>query len=135
MQSFVSEFNKLGVQLVAISPDSPEKLTQTQEKLKLGFRLLSDSEAGLIRKLGIAFQLDDATVAKYKNEYKVDLEGASGQKHHQLPVPSAFVVDRSGLIHLSYVNPNYKIRVDPEVLLAAARALNRQVAAEQQKKK
>ncbi|MFZ4855561.1 MAG: peroxiredoxin-like family protein [Desulfuromonadaceae bacterium] len=135
LQALVPEFDRLGFQLLAISPDSPEQLKKTAEKLQLGYRLLSDNDANLIRKLGIAFQLDDATVSKYKNEYKVDLEGASGQKHHQLPVPSAFVIDRSSLIHLAYVNPNYKIRIDPDVLLAAARSLLKQVAAEQSKAK
>jgi peroxiredoxin len=135
LQSYVSEFDKLGFQLIAVSLDSPEQLKKTEGKFKLGFRLLSDSDGGLIRKIGIAFQLDDATVSKYKNEYKVDLEGASGHKHHQLPVPSAFVIDRSGLIHLTYVNPNFRLRVDPDVLLAAARSLIKQVETDKSKLK
>jgi peroxiredoxin len=135
LQTYIPEIERHGFQLLAISPDSPEQLKKTTEKLQLGYRLLSDSDASLIRKLGIAFQLDDATVSKYKNEYKVDLEGASGQKHHQLPVPSAFVIDRKSLIHLAYVNPNYRIRIDPEVLLAAARSLLKQTAVEQTKAK
>jgi peroxiredoxin len=104
-------------------------------KFQIGYRLLSDNEMELSLKLGIAFQFDEATVKKYKNEYKVDLEGASGHTHHQLPVPAAFVVDRTGLVHLAYVNPNYKIRIDPEVLLAAARSLLRQTTEEKQKAK
>jgi hypothetical protein len=33
-----------------------------------------------------------------------------------------FLVGRDGTIHFSYVNPNYQVRLAPEVLLAAARA-------------
>jgi peroxiredoxin len=128
LQSLTSEFEKLGFQIIAISPDSPEKLKQTAEKFALGFRLLSDSDMQASQKLGIAFQLDDATALKYKNEYKVDLEGASGRTHHQLPVPSAFVVDQIGMVHFAYVTINFKLRVDPEVLLAAVKALQKQGA-------
>lgn len=130
MQSLSAEFEKLGFQIIAISPDRPEKLKLTAERYSLGFRLFSDSDMNASRKLGIAFQLDETTVSKYKNEYKIDLEGASGRSHHQLPVPSAFVVDQSGMVHFAYVNINFKLRVDPEVLLAAAKALQKQGASD-----
>ncbi len=126
----MDEFAQLGFQVVAVSPDSPDRLKQTIDRHQLSFRLLSDSDMQLSRRLGIAFQLDDATVLKYKNEYKIDLEGASGLTHHQLPVPAVFVVDQSGLVHFAYVNVNFKIRVDPEVLLAAAKALRKQNSAD-----
>ena len=78
--------------------------------------------------LGIAFRVDDATVNKYKTAYGIDLEADSGQKHHLLPVPSVFLVGRDGIIQFSYVNPNYKVRIDPAVLLEAAKAVIRQSA-------
>ena len=65
--------------------------------------------------------MDDKTIERYKG-YHIDLEESSGEKHHQLPVPSAFVVGTDGVIRFTYVNPDYKVRVDPDVLLAAARA-------------
>lgn len=125
LNSVAGEFDKLGFQLIAVSPDRPEQLQKTVAKHQLVFRLLSDSDMNTSRKLGIAFRLDDATFKKYKNDYKVDIEAASGQTHHQLPAPSAFVVDRNGLIHLAYVNPDYKLRIDPDVLLSASKALLR----------
>lgn len=49
-------------------------------------------------------------------------ETAADQKHHLLPAPGVFVVGTDGVIQFSYVNPDYKKRLAPEVLLAAARA-------------
>ena len=53
-------------------------------------------------------------------EYGVDLEKASGQSHHQLPVPSVFLVDAAGTILWVYSNPDYEVRPDNASLLEAA---------------
>jgi peroxiredoxin len=52
--------------------------------------------------------------------FHVDLVAASGESHHRLPVPAAFVVDSQGIIHFSYHNPDIKVRVDPDKLFEAA---------------
>jgi peroxiredoxin len=70
--------------------------------------------------LGVAFRVDDAGVERLRG-MKMDIEKDSGEKHHVLPVPAVFVVDADGTIHFSYANPNYKVRLDPQLLLAAVR--------------
>jgi hypothetical protein len=48
-------------------------------------------------------------------KYNIDVEEASGErKHHMLPVSAVFMVARNGLIQFEYVNPDYKVRLDPE---------------------
>jgi peroxiredoxin len=112
---------ELGYTLIAISPDRPEELRRTLEKTPLEYTLLSDSSAAAIGALGIGFAVDAATLEQYKG-YGIDLESASGNSHHVLPVPSVFVVDSAGIIQFHYVNPDYRIRVPGELVLAAARA-------------
>jgi len=112
----------LGVQLLAISPDQPSKLKETMDKHKMGFQLSSDSDMAGARSFRVAYKLDDATLAELK-KYNIDVEEASGQKHHMLPVPAVFLVATNGLIQFEYVNPDYKVRLDPELLLAAARII------------
>ena len=74
------------------------------------------------RAFGIAFQLSDDEFRMYQ-EYGIDLEAASGQKHHQLPVPSVFLVEAGGKIQWVYSNPDYEIRPDNAAILKAARGL------------
>lgn len=52
----------------------------------------------------------------------MDLEQASGRQHHILPVPAAFIIDTQGVIKFKYVNSDYKVRINADVLLAAAKA-------------
>lgn len=121
LQEIEKELLNLGYQIVAVSADKPEKLKESVQKKAINYMLLSDSTMLAAQAFGIAFHLDDETVEKYK-KYGLDIEEASGEKHHNLPVPAAFVLKTDGTISFSYVNPDYKVRIEPDVLLAAAKA-------------
>lgn len=115
------ELNSMGYKILAISPDRPEKLRESLKKGPLSFTLLSDSSMKTAMAFGIAFKVDEPTL-KVLEGYDLDIEEASGQTHHLLPVPSVFLVGRDGIIDFVYANPDYTVRLDPKVLLAAARA-------------
>ena len=116
-----SELLELGYQIIAISPDKPENLKTSIEKHKMKYQLLSDSKMEAAKAFGIAFKVDDETLNKYE-KYGINLEAASGEKHHMLPVPAVFLVNTDAIIQFQYVNPNYKVRLKKEVILAAAMA-------------
>ncbi len=111
----------MGYQLIAVSADRSEKLAETVQKDSLDYTLLSDSKASAAQALGLAFRVDSSIVERYKRN-NMDLEDASGERHHILPVPAVFIVGIDGIIKFEYVNPNYTVRIDPDVLLAAARS-------------
>ena len=113
---------KLGFPVIAISTDRPAKLEESQKANSLGYRLYSDSPLTAARAFGIAFQLSDDDVRMYLG-YGIDLEAASGEKHHQLPVPSVFLVEAGGAIRWVYSNPDYEIRPDNAAILKEARGL------------
>lgn len=110
----------LGVQLLAISPDRPSKVREILGKHKMGFTLLSDSEMIAAQAFRVAYKLDDQTLGELR-KYNIDVEDASGQKHHMLPVPAVFLVATNGVIQFEYENPDYKVRLDPELLMAAVK--------------
>ena len=125
LQDVESQLIELGFQIVAVSPDRPEKVAQLQNNKDYDYTLLSDSDMIASRAFGLAWKFDDAMATRYYKDYGIDLEDASGQSHHLLPVPAVYVVDKDGVVRFQYVNPNYKIRIDAETLLAAARAVMR----------
>jgi len=107
-----------GAQLLAISMDKPDKLKETPGRDKLGYKLLSDSDAVAIKAFGLAFKVDDKTVDKYKG-YGINLDAASGKDHHLLPHPAVYVVDRNGKISFAHFNADYKVRLEPRKILEA----------------
>ena len=106
--------------MIALSPDRPEKLVTSLKAKGLGYALYSDSALDAARRFGIVYQLDDAMVARYGG-YGVDLDDASGKSHHQLPVPSVFLVSAEGEILWVYSNPDYTVRPDNAKLVEAAK--------------
>lgn len=121
MATIEPDLDKLGFQILAVSPDLPPKQVVTDLMDQPGYTLLSDSDMHLAEGLGIAFHVDDETIEIYEG-YGIDLEQASGRDHHLLPVPAALLVDAAGVIRFFYLNPDYKSRVDAGVFLAAAKA-------------
>jgi peroxiredoxin len=122
LRLLVKDVEALGYRLIAISPDRPEELSRTMSKDKLDYLLLSDSKAEALAAFGIGFRVDDANIEKYRG-YGIDLEKASGEAHHALPVPSVFIVDAQGILQFSYSHPDYTVRVPGSIVLAAAKAI------------
>lgn len=121
LKKIEDDLSKEGYKVFAISADRPELLKETMDKNELTYTLLSDAPMTAAQAFGIAFKVDDKTVEKYKS-YGIDLEKDSGYDHHLLPAPAIFLVNQEGVIKFSYVNPNYKERIDGGILLAAAKA-------------
>lgn len=115
------QIGSMGYQIIAASPDRPERAKQTAERHRLTYQLLSDSKMTAATAFGIAFTLNEKRYREYLG-LGADLEEASGEKHHLLPVPSVFILGTDGIIRFEYVNPNYKVRLAADVLMAAARA-------------
>ena len=124
LQSRLEEFQSTGATIVAISVDRQEKAAESVEGGGLGFTVVSDPEAGLLELYNIVYHVPDELVKKYKEEYKIDLERDSGETHHIIAVPAAFVVNRSGKIVFAYVNEDYKVRVSTDALLEALKNLD-----------
>lgn len=120
MHKIEGELRELGYQIVALSPDRPEKLRETLDEKGLGYTLLSDSALSGAHGFGLAWKPGPDILKRYE-EFGIDLEDASGQKHNMLPVPAVFIVRSDGVIAFQYVNPDHTVRIDPDVLLAAAR--------------
>lgn len=113
---------KVGFQILAISPDRPRFLKKSAGEQDYDYTLLSDPKARAIRSFGLAFRVGIGTVVSYR-EKGLDLEKRSGQSHHILPVPAAYLIDQDGIIRYAHWDPNYKERIDGEKLLQIARHL------------
>jgi len=123
MRQAEQELVNMGFDVYFISADRPENLINSLKDKELretiNYQLLSDADMSVAKAFGIAYKVDDETFNKYKSA-GLDLEAASGHKHHLLPAPSTYLVGANGVIQFQYTNPNYKIRLAPSILMAAA---------------
>jgi len=114
------ELKASGFDIWFISIDQPEVLYESLDQPDIGYTILSDSKLDATRAYGLAFRMPDDLVKRYL-EWDIDLEAASGETHHVLPAPATFIIGSDGIIQFQFTNPDYKLRLHPEILLAAAR--------------
>lgn len=108
----------LGYQIIAISPDAPKSLRVTDDQQKLNYVLLSDSTGELSRAVGIAFQAPE----NYKTIITKDSDGVNNSF---LPVPAVFILNTNAEIEFEHITPNFKNRISNDLLIAAAKSLNK----------
>jgi len=111
-----------GYQIIAISPDTIPSNQDAVDKHELPFTVVSDSSFAAIDAFGLAFQLDTTTLALYKG-YGISLVEHPQTGAFILPVPAVYIVDETGTVRYRYYNTDYKVRLDPAILINEAAAV------------
>ena len=122
MQRMVPEFEKLGSQLVAVSPQLPDNSMSTADKLALTFEVLSDVGNKVARQFGIVFTLPEEARPIYQS-FGIDLPAANGDATFELPIPATFVIAVDGTIAYAFVDADYTSRVEPAAVLEVMKGL------------
>jgi len=128
MRHVIPEIRDMGVDVLFLSGDRSELLYESLEAeakeniVELDYTILSDADAQAAIALGIAFRSNQRT-ADYVNKKGDGYRASSMDRHGILPVPSVFAIGTDGVIEYSYVNPDYKVRLPADDLLAAAEAI------------
>jgi peroxiredoxin len=107
-------------QIIAISPDSPERLTAQRTTSEFEVVRLSDNKLAAIQAFGLGYFLPDDVAKDYRDKLGANLATLDGGNKVVLPVPAVYIFDTSGLVQFQYVNPNYQVRLSPQLLFYAA---------------
>ncbi len=119
MNKIKDDILSLGFQIIAIGADAPDKLRNTSDDNELQYSLYSDADTKISQAFGIAFQAPE----RKKEQLK---QFSNGANPGNLPVPSVFIIDQQGYIQFEYINPDYKVRLKSEMLMAVLKVLNNQ---------
>lgn len=126
LQQALPEINKLGANLIAISPEKPDNGIVLTEKNQLTFPVLSDFRNAVARRFGIVFRVGDEVQNLSRTVFRNDLALRNGEDTYELPVPATFVIDRTGIVRFAHVDVDYMTgRVEPEKVIAALEAIAR----------
>jgi peroxiredoxin len=108
----------LGVPLVAVSPQVPERLVEIKRKHGLTFQVATDRDNSLGRKLGILYTANAANqaAAKAKGTFIGDTLGTGTW---ELPQATALVIGADRRITFADVSPDWLVRTEAEPILGA----------------
>ena len=126
LRTVIPQIREMGVDVLFLSGDRAERLydslnRETQEAIDaLDYTILSDADAQAALALGIAFKTSDRVLAKRRAAAGDGFRGSSMARHGVLPVPAVFAIDTSGMITFAYANPDYRVRLSGDELIAAA---------------
>lgn len=118
LQEKLPEIRDLGAQMVAISPETPDRAADTASKNEVSFPVLSDAGNRVARQFGLVFELPE-TIRPIYLKMGIDLPTQNGDGSFELPVPATYVVGSDGMVKLAAVDADYRYRLDPEEVIAA----------------
>jgi peroxiredoxin len=112
--------------IVAIAPETPDKVATSAEAAGLAFPALSDVGQKFARSLGIVFELTAEVKAIYTQfGFSVGEINGSGDVW-ELPLAAAYIVAADGTVVSQFANADYTQRVEPSAILEALAALKKQ---------
>ena len=122
MQAVKTDIEKLGAQLVVLSPQLQEFTKPGAHQQKLTMPILTDHGNAVGASFGLRFRLPNYLVAVYK-ERGLDLPKHNGDESWTLSMPSRIVIRRDGIVASAEADPDYTTRPEPEETLKVLRTL------------
>lgn len=110
------------VQIVAISAEIQQFTKEIKAEAGAKFPFLTDFGNGYALSLNLAIWVDDQMSTMIERA-GWDIPAYHGHEGWILPIPSVFVVGQDGLIKARHVDPDYRRRLELEVLRKAARSV------------
>lgn len=122
-QDQLAQIHALGAELVAVSPERPDRAMDTIAKDALRFPVLTDVGNAVARRYGLVFRVADEVIPIYKG-FGIDLEAANGDQSHELPMPGTYIIGPDGVIRLAFVQADYTKRLPVEQILEQLRQIH-----------
>jgi peroxiredoxin len=126
LKSIEQDLVNEGYQVLAVSPESPEKLQSQKLETEFAVTLISDESLDAIRGFGVGYYVPNDTRKLYKDRMDVNLT-VDATEQGVLPAPAIFIIDEAGTIQFSYVNPDYTVRPSAALVLSAAKLVKPKV--------
>jgi peroxiredoxin len=122
LQQRLPDINAAGAQLVAISPQLPDKSVDQINNSHLSFEVLSDIGNILAKQCGLVFTLPESLRPIYE-AWEIDIPGHNGDRSFELPIPATYIVDTTGKVRHAHVDMDYTRRLDPDIIIEQLRTI------------
>ena len=116
LQQRQSDITAAGGQLIAISPQVPNKSSDQVSKSQLTFEVLSDAGNKLAKQCGLVFTLPESLRPLYE-AWQLDIPGHNADNSFELPMPATYIIGTDGIVHHAFVDMDYTRRLEPDVII------------------
>ena len=106
LEDIRAQVEQRGWRIATISTDSVEELARFDRQRSIGYAMLSDEQAQIVRQLGL-----------------LDPSQPPGRRHNGLPIPTIFFLSPQGQVIAKLGDADYRVRPTPQAVLATLDAL------------
>lgn len=114
LQEELPNFKTNGANLIALTPELPDKSLSTAEKNELKFEILSDVGNKIAKEYGIVFKLTDDVATSYNKSF--ELNNHNGDDSNELPLAATYIINQEGKIMYAFLDADYRNRAEPSEL-------------------
>ena len=122
LQKRLPDITAAGGQLVAISPQTPDKSVDQVTTSKLTFDVLSDVGNTLAKQCGLVFTLPESLRPIY-SAWEIDIPDHNGNDSFELPIPATYIIDTYGKIRYVFADMDYTKRLEPDIIIEQLKML------------
>jgi len=112
------KLRELGALIVAIGPQTERQSDFMVGHHGLPFPVLSDPGNEVAEQFGLVYTIPDYHRAYFKS-ILVNIPFVNGDETWRLPLPATYVIARSGRIAFAEAHADFRVRPEPEAVLAA----------------
>lgn len=111
-------------QFVVVTPEVGGRAASLETILGSGAKVLCDVDHAVAMASGLAFFLGRPLIDRYRS-VGLDLSALYGSDSGLVPVPATFVVDTDSTVAFAFTEVDFRLRADPDAVMAAVAALGR----------
>ncbi len=101
-----AQIEQRGYRIATVSTDSVEELAAFERRRSIGYPMLSDEQAQIVRQLGL-----------------LDPTQPAGRRHNGLPIPTILIVSPQGEVLAKLGDANYRVRPAADVVVTTLDSL------------
>ncbi len=113
-----------GASVIAITPERAEKIEKTVKKTSASFSIIYDENHRIMDSYKVTFKLSGWKRFIYALG-GININKASGNKDHALPIPATYIIATNGTIYSSHFYEDYSERMPVIDMLEIIQELNR----------
>jgi peroxiredoxin len=107
-----------GGDAVSVTPETAHYAHNLKKSRDVPFRVLTDLDFAYALRLGLVFWVGDKIRETYLG-FGIDLARFQGFGGWFLPIPATFVVGQNGLVKASFIDPDFRHRMQTQDILRA----------------
>jgi len=118
LQKSIPLFEKHHAQLIAITPQKPEKSEEQINNDDYTFEILSDLTSQVMKDYKLYYEITENLVQVLKG-LDFDVDDHNGKARRELPVPGTFVINQDGIVQAMHAPIDYTLRMEPSDIVSA----------------